>query len=120
MSKRRNRDAAFKVREALEAVKGKRTVSEAARRPLRSTRIRCGRFMRRLGSWLWPTILYHECRPWRSTARRSLLQRNLNRSAEAGSSSHSRLGYMHGTECGQQRSQRCDGWRSKLPFSPKF
>ena len=89
MKKRRNHDAGFKARVALEAVKGERTVSElaaeygvhptmihqwkkalldgpptssngAARRSLRSMRIRCGRFMRRSGSWRSPTIFCHE------------------------------------------------------------
>jgi hypothetical protein len=35
MSKRRNHDAAFKARVALEAVKGERTVSELGKRRLR-------------------------------------------------------------------------------------
>jgi transposase len=89
MKKRRNHDARFKSRVALEAVKGERTVSElaaeyglhptmihqwkrlcwtarrrsssgAVRRPLQSMRTRCGRCMPRLGSRLWPTIFCHE------------------------------------------------------------
>ncbi len=79
MSKRRNHDAGFKARVALEAVKGERTVSElageygvhptmihqwkkallegqrrssnaAGRRRLRSTRRRCGRCTPRSGN----------------------------------------------------------------------
>jgi len=89
MSKRRNHDAGFKARVALEAVKGERAVSELAaeygvhptmihqckkallegasdiferggRRRPRSTRKRCGRCTQRPESWPSPTILCHE------------------------------------------------------------
>jgi transposase-like protein len=85
MKKRRDHDAGFRARVALEAVKGERTVSELAaeygvhptmihqwkkalldaaaeiferggKAAPQSMRTRWDRCMPRLGSWLWPTI----------------------------------------------------------------
>lgn len=103
MRKRRNHDAGFKARVALEALKGERTVSElAAEYGVHPTMIhqwkkalldgaadifeRGGRKPvaevdeETVRSWATPH------RPWRAATRRGLLQHHRNRSAGAGSS----------------------------------
>ncbi len=105
MSERRNHDAGFKARVALEAVKGERTVSElavaygvhptmihqwkkgcskgrqisssvVAGRRLRSTRHRSGNCMPGSESWPSPTIFYDKSSSLGRQVRRCMIERN--------------------------------------------